>query len=149
MLLQICGRVTLIRREQEARVWKTSDGAELPVICGREGGRRHPLWGVAVALECAKTDWVMIAPCDVPRIDPTVVQRLYDARGEAGAVALSGRGIHPLVAVLPRHAAPRARAMAEEGASARQFAALLTRVDCDPSYLTNVNCPADLLDSLE
>jgi molybdopterin-guanine dinucleotide biosynthesis protein A len=147
-LAGVCGRVALVRRlsvtEPDLR---DARGHLIPVVRGREGTDRHPLWGVAVALEEARTDWVIIAPCDVPALRADHVAALWEGRGPNGAVAWDGERTHPLLAVLPASAAVTARASAAAGDSVRSFVAALRRVRLPDAALVNVNTP-DTLRSL-
>lgn len=91
-------------------------------------GPRHPLWGVAFALERGDG---FFAPCDLVDLRVDAVRALLEAR--AVAVGL------PLLGVIPADRATRARALALEGAPARALVADLPRRDV--GVFRNLNRP--------
>ncbi len=50
-----------------------------------------PLIGVLSGLRRARTEWVAIVPCDAPRLQRDLVQRLADAASNAAATAACAR----------------------------------------------------------
>lgn len=134
IVAQRCRRVALVRRGVDALPWP---GLELVVEPDRPD--RHPLWGVAAALQASTTALAMIVPCDLPWLTLEAVDALLPGPAVA---AVDGRR-HPLVAVLPRTAASRALALAAVGGSATRFTADVPAVELPPDALRNVNRPAD------
>lgn len=129
----VCGRVALVRREPD--VWP------IEVVSGVEGPGRHALWGVAVALEAAATELVVIAPCDLPWLTGEALALLVEA---APCVAWDGERVHPLLAVLPASFAPTVRQIAAAGGSARELAGGFRQILLPAGVLRNVNRPDDL-----
>jgi molybdopterin-guanine dinucleotide biosynthesis protein A len=108
-----------------------------------------PLTGVLAALHAMRTDWLAVAPCDLPGLPHDAVARL--AAGLAGRpasyAAPAGTG-HSLVCLLHRSLAPAlARHLAERGPRvAAWFAACSARAVpfADADAFVNLNAPADL-----
>lgn len=132
-LAEVCGRVAIVRRED--------DGWPLPVVLDPAHEGTHPLFGVAAALGASRTEVAVVLACDVPRIRPATLRRLLD---RAPAVAFDGDRRHPLVAAYPRAWADRALAAAIAGGRAQSFAAACRAVDVAADELANVNRPSDL-----
>jgi molybdopterin-guanine dinucleotide biosynthesis protein A len=138
-LRSVCTRVALVRRgAPDGLPWPGPDGRDVEVVSEPEDGVPHPLWGVAAALAAARTPLVLLAPCDVPWLTRSSLERLVEA---APSVAVAGGRLHPLVAVVGASSAERAHAFAREGRSARDFAAELTPVEIPTEELRNVNDP--------
>lgn len=79
---------------------------------------RHPLFGVAAALDHARARgarWALVCPCDLPELDLATVLAL-----RAGAHPRHAPG-QPLLAVLPVKAAALAEALALMGAPVRRL----------------------------
>lgn len=131
-LAAVCDRVALVRR--------VADAWPLEVVVDPDHEGTHPLFGVAAALEAARTERVVVAPCDVPLLTPETVARL----AEGPAVAWDGERVHPLVASYPRDWASRVLQAARAGRSARSLAEGLARIRVPVEELRNVNGPADL-----
>lgn len=133
----VCGRVGLVRRgPPDGLPWPWSRSPPLEVLREADDGPRHPLWGVATALEAARTDVVLVVPCDVPDVSSTLLQALVDG---APAVAAGDGRLHPLVGAFPRGAAARARELAAAGAPVRAFASGARVVEAPAGWLRNVN----------
>jgi molybdopterin-guanine dinucleotide biosynthesis protein A len=138
-MLAVCGRVALVRREPfDDLPWIDEDGAEVEVIAERGDREPHPLWGVETALSAARTDLVLIAPCDVPYLTSKSFARLAAA---GPCVAVGGRRLHSLVAALDRREAKTARELAERWHPAVDLISGLPRVKIRPRELRNVNEP--------
>ncbi|MCM5703675.1 molybdenum cofactor guanylyltransferase MobA [Larsenimonas salina] len=73
------------------------------VIADRVPGFIGPLGGIHAALCASNAAWLMIAPCDVPAIAPSVFEALVD-RARRGAMdivyAADEQRAHPVVAVV-------------------------------------------------
>lgn len=62
-----------------------------------------PLAGIHAVLSVSETLWVAILPCDMPLLSPEVYRWLWKHRlKNAPVVAVSHRGIEPMVAIWPR-----------------------------------------------
>lgn len=75
-----------------------------PVIPDLEGGFAGPLAGIAAGLAVARTDWVVVVPCDCPLLPSDLVARLWQARCAAGAdvaVARAAGRLQPVFALVP------------------------------------------------
>ncbi|NCG19643.1 MAG: NTP transferase domain-containing protein [Rhodobacterales bacterium] len=101
----------------------------------------HPLWGLAAALEDAKTSWVFVTPCDVPSLTAEAVHTLIAAQVSVGGpVVAEGAGNrHVLLGVFPKDWSARAKEMATQGASVRRFAESCTGVSLPDDVLMNLN----------
>jgi molybdopterin-guanine dinucleotide biosynthesis protein A len=78
-----------------------------PVVEDQLPDYQGPLAGVAVALACMRTPWLLVSPCDTPLIPHRLGQRLADALGAeptAIAIAADRTRRHPLHALIPRTA---------------------------------------------
>jgi molybdopterin-guanine dinucleotide biosynthesis protein A len=103
---KVCGSVTLVGNPS------LYSGLGLPVVADEFAGE-GPLSGIEAALGAADCDWNLITACDMPALEPAVLELLFreagDGRGD-GAVPRYGNGqIEPLCAVYHRrcHAAIR------------------------------------------
>lgn len=77
----------------------------VPVVADALEGYLGPLAGVASLMAAARTDWLLIAPCDSPQVPADLGARLWQAmvRERAGiGVAHSGDHLEPAFALLPR-----------------------------------------------
>lgn len=90
-------------------------GKTIPVIqdlipgCG-------PLGGIYTVLLHAKTPWVAALPCDLPLLDSRVYEVLFAARrDDCPVVALSERGVEPLVSIWPQNLAEVLREFIQNG----------------------------------
>ena len=143
-LASVCEEVWLVRRApSDGWPWLGRDGESLPVLWEPEEPSRHPLLGVAFALEQAQTSLAIFMPCDAPGVGPDVIRRMAD-RGPC--VLWDGENVHPLCVVLPVTWAGRVRHLAREGASAKRLVTSLPRVLATDQELRNVNHWQDLLD---
>lgn len=111
---------------------------------------RHPLLGIASALELAGGRPVLGCPADMALLKPATVRRLVRASAVGvSAVAISGDGaIEPLLGCFAPAAAAPLAAAAQAGRPARAAVAALAPVLVkvqDPGELFNVNTPEDLL----
>lgn len=92
-------------------------------------GPRHPLWGIAFALE--RGEDAFFAPCDLPELAVAQVRALLEAR----ALAVG----QPLLGVIPAARAASARDLALAGGSVRRFAEGLPVLDV--GSVRNLNRP--------
>lgn len=70
-----------------------------PVISDLLTGYQGPLAGFAVAMQNAKTDYIVTLPCDAPFVSPEYIERLTTAMTEQGAdiaVAFDGKRLQPV-----------------------------------------------------
>ncbi|MBH8578616.1 molybdenum cofactor guanylyltransferase MobA [Bisbaumannia pacifica] len=73
------------------------------VVADRESGYQGPLMGIWSGLCAATTPWVLVVPCDSPRLPMDLLERLWAGRGEAAiATAFDGQRDHPVVALIRR-----------------------------------------------
>lgn len=120
----------------------------VPVIADRGPGDGAPA-ALATGLEACTSEWAVVLACDMPLVDPAVLDRLAaEAGDDVDAVVPEADGrVHPLHGVYRATVADPARAIAAEGASLQ---ALLARIRTrfvpldDPASVSNVNTPADL-----
>jgi len=88
---------------------------------------QHPLGGLHAALSGCPTEWAFVCGCDMPFIEPALVERLADERGDIEAVVpLWGGVAQPLCALYSRACLPAMASMLQQ----RVFAlkTLLARV---------------------
>ena len=145
-LREVADRVVLVRRGAwDGLPWVWPDGTSIEVVREPSVGKRHPLWGVGMALSSARTRHVLVAPCDVPDVPVDLLRALARA---GPAVASDPGGLHPLIGVFPAADASRARDLARAGRPVRAFVEsyAIVRVDAP---LSNVNRPGDGIDRLE
>ncbi|WP_299235394.1 molybdenum cofactor guanylyltransferase MobA [uncultured Halomonas sp.] len=71
------------------------------VIEDAEDGYQGPLMGIYSGLRAARTPWLLVVPCDTPRLPDDLVSRLVTGIGKADiAVAGDGQRLHPVVALM-------------------------------------------------
>ena len=74
------------------------------VVADQHTGFAGPLAGIAAGLAVCTTRWLVVVPCDGPRLPLDLVDRLMTARGDAAAAAARAGGrTHPTFAVLDAH----------------------------------------------
>ena len=98
---------------------------------------------MAAALAAAPAGLILVAPCDLVRLDTASVERMV-AKGEP-CVAGNSAGVHPLLAVLPTSWAHRAALLARDGARSAELVAALPRVNVFEGALQDCNRPEDLV----
>lgn len=105
---------------------------------------RHPLLGIATALEQAEGRPVVTCPCDLPFVTPALLKTL--AATPSTAAVHDGRRLHPLLARYQPSDLPALRRGLAENVSATAAAEQLspTVIEADPGATFNVNTPADL-----
>ena len=120
-----------------------------PVIADDDDGFRGPLAGLLAALCACPTDWLAVAPCDLPALPSDAIARLAAALdGAQAAFAMPDGQHHSLVCLVHRGLAPALRDtlaagnprvsdwFAAVGAVAVRFS--------DAAAFANLNTPADL-----
>ncbi|RJG08883.1 molybdenum cofactor guanylyltransferase MobA [Pseudomonas cavernicola] len=68
-------------------------------------GFQGPLAGIRMGLRAMTGDWLLVVPCDLPRIDHELLEELYRAAQHSGGHSVlvkQGRHWQPLVCLLPR-----------------------------------------------
>lgn len=75
-----------------------------PVVADGAPDFPGPLAGMAAVLEQAATPWVLVVPCDGPRLPPDLAARLWRGldKGDDIAVVHDGERLQPLFALLRR-----------------------------------------------
>lgn len=111
-----------------------------------------PLAGLCALLERCKSARLAVIPCDLPLMDPAVVQRLLEAMGDADFCGATVGGRHqPLGAVYSRRALPSLRRAL--GCGSRRLTAALGGLqvrwipmddEAARRAFFNVNTPEDL-----
>jgi len=99
----------------------------LPQVCDAEadGG---PLAGLVAGLAQVETPWMFAVACDMPFIQPAVIERMDELRGEHQAVVpLIGGHPQPLFAFYAKAALDTMREM--QAAGEKRVRALLQRLD--------------------
>lgn len=109
-----------------------------------------PLVGILAALQRIDTEWLLIAPCDLPQLPPNACERLAAAVGAHAAAYACCAGdprVHSLLCLLHRRCGAPLHALLEAG-EARVGAALQAldaiAVAFDAAELTNLNTPDEL-----
>ncbi len=115
-------------------------------------GQAGPLAGMASALLAAKTDYVLIVPCDAPCLPHDLVARLVAALTQEHAeiaVAHDGTRMQPVVALLQRDLAEdilqslkRGHNKTERWIHTRRLA--LVDFSDQPQAFKNINSPEDM-----
>ncbi|MGO4746861.1 molybdenum cofactor guanylyltransferase MobA [Serratia quinivorans] len=73
----------------------------LPIIGDLTPDFSGPLAGMLAGLKYATTEWVVFVPCDVPDFPTTLVEQLWQQKGNAmAAYASDGERAHPTLALL-------------------------------------------------
>jgi phage shock protein E len=129
---------------------RAAGAAEVLRIGGSEIPDDHPgtgpLGGIATALRRAAHDPVVVLACDLPGVEPRGIAAVVDALGTADVALPPGEPLH---AAWRRRALPaiewaiRADDLAVRAAITRLQAVEVNGLD--PSWLANVNSPADLV----
>ncbi|GAB4274992.1 MAG: molybdenum cofactor guanylyltransferase [Methylomicrobium sp.] len=125
----------------------------LPVVADRVGHFDGPLAGMLSAMMDCDSDWLLVVPCDSPRVTTEHLRKLLNAAGEAevnAAVAFDGERLHPVFSVVKT--ALEADLQAYLAGGERKVERWLmrhrtVRVDFgdEPEIFANVNTLAELL----
>ncbi len=115
-----------------------------------------PLGGIYTVLQSTKTDWVAILPCDMPLLSGNVYEILFENRREnLPVVAVSHRGVEPLVSIWPKRIAESeiwVQKFAENNFALHKTLRQLNACEIDmtklltpyqPEIFLNVNYPGD------
>jgi molybdenum cofactor guanylyltransferase len=120
----------------------------LPVISDRERGA-GPLSGIEAALGATRSEWNLIAACDMPSLDASLLRDLAQSAGDDAVIPRYPDGrIEPLCALYHQ----RCHAVAADSLAAgiRRVSDFLARLTVryvqvtDPEPFLNLNTPEDL-----
>jgi len=107
-----------------------------------------PLAGIAAGLARVRTGWLLVVPCDAPRLPLDLAARLASGRGDArAAVASVAQHVEPLFCLLARDLADEAAHAMHSGE--RSVARWLATVGAAPvafadaQAFININAPDD------
>lgn len=120
-----------------------------PVIEDELNGQPGPLAGIAAGLAWCPTEYLLVVPCDTPRIGGCCVTRLRAVLGGADiAVAHDGQRLQPLHALIRRGCREHlGRFVAAGGRRADQWIQTLDCRQADfsdrPDMFMNINSPED------
>ncbi|MDR6677808.1 molybdenum cofactor guanylyltransferase MobA [Pseudomonas oryzihabitans] len=121
------------------------------LVADEEPDYPGPLAGILAGLTASRHAWVLLLPCDAPRIDAAFAQQLLAAAqaSQGPVMARQGGYWQPLFAALPRHLLPALRSAWAQGERSPRGALLplgLTAVDFaeDDPRLANFNDPTAL-----
>lgn len=159
MLCHVVERVTPVvdevvvncRSDQRRAIERACDEFEVSVALDPIPDR-GPVAGLAAGLDAVEGGAAVAVPCDMPRVAPTLLDRLFAARAPAAVVQVDGRR-RPLPAVYDSSTARPAceRALEEGTARLQDVLARLEpsvvdadEVDVGPTAFVNVNTPTDL-----
>jgi molybdopterin-guanine dinucleotide biosynthesis protein A len=147
-LQKVFPKVIISVREPRAEV-------ALPQVCDAEpdGG---PLAGLVAGLAQVESSWMFALACDMPFIQPAVIERMAELRGEHQAVVpLIGGHPQPLFAFYAKAALDTMREM--QAAGEKRVRAVLQQLDiryvdeaelrdCDPQFRSffDLDTPQDL-----
>ena len=123
----------------------------VPVVADRLTDFQGPLAGIAALLAACEDDWLVTVPCDAPHPPPDLVERLWQARAEAGAtlaLAHDGRRLQPAHALVPRRLLPVLEADLAHGERRLQAwleaqGAAIADFSDRPEAFCNLNRPED------
>lgn len=121
-----------------------------PVVVDPDPGAfAGPLTGILAGLRAATTDWVAVAPCDLPSLPSDAVARLAAGLGDASAAYAAPAGQrHSLVCLLHRSLAPTLAQALHDGEArvAAWFGAVGARAVPfdDAAAFANLNSQDDL-----
>ena len=153
----VCEHVVVVTNRPEA-----IEAAGLPPdvrILTDEVAYQGPLGGLVTALAAAEDDWVLAVAADMPWLEPSVIQALWDARAGAQMVMPVGeKGPEPLLALYHSSCLPEARRVLASGR--RRLIAIassvktvevplssLEKIDPGLRSIVNINTPDELLES--
>jgi molybdopterin-guanine dinucleotide biosynthesis protein A len=166
-LLQIDGqalylRVIAVMQELFAQILIAGDrpDLELPgVLSHADSYPGSSLAGVHNGLSAARSDWIFIAPCDMPYPDRRIFELLLQRRDKVAAVIPTTKGMpEPVFGLYHRSCLPQIEAMLEQGNFRIQ--SLFSRIPVQfvdsaefpqgwQRSMANINTPEDLQQILE
>lgn len=148
ILRPVCGRL-LINANRSLEDYRDFD---VPVICDEVTGFQGPLAGILTALRVTDTPYLVVIPCDSPRLETVTLTRLLRALMENQvdiALAHDGKRLHPVVMALRTGLADDLAAYLNAGK--RKVDRWVKRqawatVDCSdrPGQFANINTPEEL-----
>lgn len=155
----VCAHTVVVTNRAE-QIAEAGLAADTPVLID-EVPFQGPLGGLVTALKGAHDDWVLAVAADIPWLEPDVVRALWDARdGAQVVVAVTEKGVEPLLALYHRDCLPAARHVLDSGR--RRLVAMFPELRvvelpleslraADPGLrsLVNVNTPEDLAEVRE
>ena len=105
-----------------------------------------PLAGIRAGLKVARHAWLLVLPCDAPRLDQALLTRLLEQAHSDPVVLRQGDYLEPLFSLIPTQLAARLEDawQAGERSPQRWLRGLKVRtVDCQPGdpRLANLNTP--------
>ncbi|SHI03755.1 molybdenum cofactor guanylyltransferase MobA [Ferrimonas marina] len=89
-----------------------------PVFGDERADYPGPMAGMEVALQQAETPFVVVCPCDTPRLPPDLIERLHQTQQAQQAdvvVANDGEWDHPVILLLKRELLPSMQAFLSSG----------------------------------
>ncbi|QUY47036.1 molybdenum cofactor guanylyltransferase MobA [Serratia plymuthica] len=98
------GPIAISANRHQARYQESG----LPTIGDLTADFPGPLAGILAGLRYATTKWVVFVPCDVPDFPTTLVEQLWQQKGQSlAAYASDGERAHPTLALLHTSLAPQ------------------------------------------
>ncbi len=124
----------------------------LPTIQDTTSTFDGPLAGILAGLNAASTPYLVVIPCDCPKLEPKMLKRLVDTLTSENAeisIPHDGRRAHPVIMALRTHLA--SSLTAQLAAGERKIDRWTQKhqcvqIDCsgNPMQFLNVNSPEDL-----
>ena len=110
-----------------------------------------PLAGIRAGLKVARHPWLLVLPCDAPRLDRELLLALLSQASEQPVVVRQGGYLEPLFSLIPTHLVAQLEDAWQAGERSPQRwlrSLAIATVDCpaDDSRLANLNTP-ELLES--
>lgn len=115
------------------------------------------LGGLFTGLKLAKTPYVFVVACDMPFLEPRVIEAFIKRRGDADVLMAKADGLQPMHAVYGKRCLPVIEDMLKSGDRAIQHITQspllkvrllekqhLQQIDSSGKSFVNVNTPADL-----
>lgn len=115
------------------------------------------LGGLFTGLKLAKTPYVFVVACDMPFLEPRVIEAFIKRRGDADVLMAKADGLQPMHAVYGKRCLPVIEDMLKSGDLAIQHITQspllkvrllekqhLQQIDSSGKSFVNVNTPADL-----
>ena len=98
------GQIAISANRNQARYGESG----LPIVSDLTPDFSGPLAGMLAGLKHATTEWVVFVPCDVPDFPATLVDQLWQQKGNSLAAYTSdGERAHPTLALLHTSLAPQ------------------------------------------
>jgi molybdopterin-guanine dinucleotide biosynthesis protein A len=137
----VCGSVALVGDPAKYA------GLGFPVVNDEFPGC-GPLAGIEAALRATSSDWNLILACDMPRLDPVILESLFGMEADCVLPQYPNGDVEPLCAVYHRRCHAHIRAAIENGVRkvTRALEGLAIRylpVSSEDPF-TNLNTPDDV-----